>query len=40
MLLLSNDDIESVLDVKSCIAVMEDAYRETLEVPTHLWRLQ
>jgi ornithine cyclodeaminase/alanine dehydrogenase-like protein (mu-crystallin family) len=28
MLLLSNDDIEAVLDVKSCIEVMEDAYRE------------
>ena len=28
MLLLSNDDIEAVLDVKSCIEAMEDAYRE------------
>jgi ornithine cyclodeaminase/alanine dehydrogenase-like protein (mu-crystallin family) len=28
MLLLSNDDIEAVLDVKSAIAAMEDAYRE------------
>jgi alanine dehydrogenase len=28
MLLLSNDDIEALLDVKSCIEVMEDAYRE------------
>ena len=28
MLLLSNDDIQAVLDVKSCIEVMEDAYRE------------
>lgn len=28
MLLLSNDDIEALLDVKTCIEVMEDAYRE------------
>ena len=28
MLLLSNDDVETVLDVKSCIEVMGDAYRE------------
>jgi ornithine cyclodeaminase/alanine dehydrogenase-like protein (mu-crystallin family) len=28
MLLLSNDDVEAVLDVKSCISTMEDAYRE------------
>ncbi|MBX9775838.1 MAG: hypothetical protein K2Y71_15780 [Xanthobacteraceae bacterium] len=28
MLLLSNDDIEAVLDVKSAIDVMKDAYRE------------
>jgi ornithine cyclodeaminase/alanine dehydrogenase-like protein (mu-crystallin family) len=28
MLLLSNDDVEAVLDVKSCIEAMEDAYRE------------
>jgi len=28
MLLLSNDDVEAVLDVKGCIEVMEDAYRE------------
>jgi ornithine cyclodeaminase/alanine dehydrogenase-like protein (mu-crystallin family) len=28
MLLLSNDDVETVLDVKSCIAAMEDGYRE------------
>jgi ornithine cyclodeaminase/alanine dehydrogenase-like protein (mu-crystallin family) len=28
MLLLSNDDVEAVLDLKSCIAAMEDGYRE------------
>ena len=28
MLLLSNDDVEAVLDVKTCIEAMEDAYRE------------
>jgi alanine dehydrogenase len=28
MLLLSNDDVEAVLDVKGCIEAMEDAYRE------------
>lgn len=28
MLLLSNADVEAVLDIKSCIAAMEDAYRE------------
>jgi ornithine cyclodeaminase/alanine dehydrogenase-like protein (mu-crystallin family) len=28
MLLLSNDDVEAVLDVKSCIEAMADAYRE------------
>ena len=28
MLLLSNDDVEAVLDVKGCIEAMEEAYRE------------
>jgi ornithine cyclodeaminase/alanine dehydrogenase-like protein (mu-crystallin family) len=28
MLLLSNDDVEAVLDMKSCIDAMEEAYRE------------
>ena len=28
MLLLSNDDVAAVLDVKTCIEAMEDAYRE------------
>jgi ornithine cyclodeaminase/alanine dehydrogenase-like protein (mu-crystallin family) len=28
MLLLSNDDVEAVLDMKECIAAMADAYRE------------